>query len=170
MPIAALGIAKRSLQNTRFERVFCFVLHTISTDIVYTAIISMKRVLIIDDNDAILKSVGLLLRSKHFDVITHNGSGDVTRFVCKEQPDVILLDYLLSGKNGAEIVRQFKKYDMSARIPVIAVSAHPSAHLQMAQEGVYTFIQKPFDSDTVIAKIDQALRRGVVAEEARSKS
>ena len=126
----------------------------------------MKRVLVVDDNDAILKSVSLLLRSKNFDVITHNGSGDLARFVCKERPDVILLDYLLSGKNGAEIVRQFKKYDTAARIPIIAVSAHPSAHLQMAQEGVYTFIQKPYDSDTILMKIDQALKRAAVFEEA----
>ncbi len=137
---------------------FCFVLHTISTDIVYTAIIYMKRVLVVDDNDAILKSVSLLLKSKGFEVITHNGNGDLARYVCKEKPDIILLDYLLSGKNGAEVVRQFKKHDVAACIPIIAVSAHPSAHLQMAQEGVYAFIQKPFDSEAIVSKIEQTLK------------
>jgi CheY-like chemotaxis protein len=130
----------------------------------------MKRVLVVDDNDAILKSVSLLLKSRGFDVITNNGNGDLARFVFKHKPDVILLDYLLSGKNGADVVRQFKKNEATAHIPIIAVSAHPSAHLQMAQEGVYAFIQKPFDSGTIISKIEQILKlQPPTPEEAQNK-
>lgn len=127
----------------------------------------MKRVLVVDDNDAILRSVSLLLSSKGFEVLTHNGNGDLARFVSKEEPDVILLDYLLSGKSGADVVRQFKKNKKAAHIPVIAVSAHPSAHLQMAQEGIYAFIQKPFDSETVVTKIEQVLKKSLPDAEAK---
>lgn len=118
----------------------------------------MKKVLIVDDNDAILKSVSLLLKSLGYETVTHNGSGDLARFVTKQKPDVILLDYLLSGKNGADIARQIRKNKETGHIPIIAVSAHPSAHLQMAEEGVYAFIQKPFDSGSVVEKIDQVTK------------
>lgn len=117
----------------------------------------MTTVMIIDDNEAILKSVGLLLEAHGYTVIKRNGSGDIVKQIEHLAPDVILIDYLLSGKSGADVVTEMKQKSNIARIPVIAISAHPSAHLQMAEEGVYSFLQKPFDGETLVRKVEQML-------------
>ncbi len=66
---------------------------------------------------------------------------------------MILLDVLLSGKDGREIVKYLKSQDETRYIPVIMFSAHPSAEETARKAGADDFIAKPFDIDELLVKI-----------------
>ena len=68
-------------------------------------------------------------------------------------PDLILLDVLLSGKDGREIVKRLKSQEETRHIPVIMFSAHPSAEKTARAAGADDFVAKPFEMDEILAKI-----------------
>ena len=72
-------------------------------------------------------------------------------------PDVILLDMLLSGKDGREIVKYLKSQEKSKPIPVIMFSAHPGAEETAHQAGADNFVAKPFEIDALLEKIAEYL-------------
>jgi DNA-binding response OmpR family regulator len=73
-------------------------------------------------------------------------------------PDLILIDVLLSGKDGREIVKSLKSQQETKQIPTIMFSAHPSAEETMQQAGADDFLEKPFDIDVLLAKITHHLQ------------
>jgi CheY-like chemotaxis protein len=72
-------------------------------------------------------------------------------------PDLVLLDMLLSGKDGREIVRQLKSDEKTKHIPVIMFSAHPSAERTAFEAGADDFVEKPFDIDVLLHKIERLI-------------
>ena len=70
-------------------------------------------------------------------------------------PDILLLDMLLSGKDGREITKQLKSQDSTKHIPIILFSAYPSVEEDARRSGADDFIAKPFDIDVLLAKIEQ---------------
>jgi DNA-binding response OmpR family regulator len=115
----------------------------------------MKKILIIDDNASFAKALQTVLKAEGYDAIVSAGNGDMVALLEKTRPDVIMLDYLLGGKCGSDIVDALKKSRPTHLPPILAMSAHPSAHLQMAKIGVYSFITKPFTVDEVLRKISE---------------
>ena len=72
-------------------------------------------------------------------------------------PDLILLDLLLSGKDGREIVKYLKSQEETRHIPVIMLSAHPSAEETARLAGADDFVAKPFDIVVLLTRIAQYL-------------
>ena len=118
-----------------------------------------KRILVIDDNEDILEAIQDLLESEGYEVII-NSKGDDTIEVTKTAlPDLIILDLLLSGKDGGHICRDIKKDKKLEKIPVIMMSAHPNAKSLALDTGADDFIPKPFDSKSLFLIIDKHLSR-----------
>jgi len=72
-------------------------------------------------------------------------------------PDLILLDVLLSGKDGREIVKQLKSQEETKSIPIIMFSAHPSAEKTAREAGADDFVAKPFHIDFLLAVVAKYL-------------
>lgn len=68
-------------------------------------------------------------------------------------PDLIILDVLLSGKDGRELVKHLKRQEETKHIPVMMLSAHPSAKESVREAGAQDFVAKPFDIDVFLTKI-----------------
>ena len=118
----------------------------------------MQKILVVDDDLDILAVMQLLLKMKGFDVeVTTKGEETFDR-VEKFQPDLVLLDVLLSGHDGRLICRQLKQEDKTKNIPVIMFSAHPTAVETIRQYGADDFIAKPFDVNDLIAKVKGQLK------------
>lgn len=117
-----------------------------------------KKVLVIDDEKDILEAVQIILESRGYDVITQSNflnSGEVKA----HKPDLILLDFLLVGKNGKEVCEALKNDQSTANIPIIILSAHPLSKLKtfINPSDVVGYIQKPFEMDVLIAAVDAAV-------------
>ena len=114
----------------------------------------MNKLLIIDDDEDISAMLFLLLRSKSFEVAVVTKSEDIFQRIRTYQPDIILLDVFLTGYDGRVICKQLKFHPDSKHIPVIMVSGDEEVLQTVGQYGANDFIQKPFDAETLLFKIN----------------
>jgi len=116
-----------------------------------------KKLLIVDDEPDILEFLQVILEEEGYEVLTSTKGEYLEQLHNGGLPQLILLDVLLSGKDGREIVRYLKSQDETKHIPVIMFSAHPSAEENARAAGAEDFIAKPFDIDDLLAKIARLL-------------
>jgi len=117
-----------------------------------------KKILVVDDDESIVEVIQLLLESEGYQVES-SLNGDCIPNFPGGTPDLILLDVLLSGKDGREICKRLKSDPETAHIPVIMLSAHIDANRLMRDSGADDFIEKPFDIDDFIAVVAKHAHR-----------
>lgn len=113
--------------------------------------------MIIDDDEDISAMLFLLLR-KDFDVCVVSKSEDIFPKIKHFNPDIILLDVFLTGYDGRVICKQLKFHPDSKHIPVIMVSGHDDISKTVSQYGANDFIQKPFEAEALLSKINNLLK------------
>lgn len=116
----------------------------------------MARILIADDDQAILDATRLILEYEGYEVITAS-DGDTVQKIYGELPDIILLDIWLSGEDGSEIARYLKKQDRTRHIPIILFSANRNIEELAQKAGVEDTLVKPFDLTDLLRKIQKHL-------------
>ena len=114
-----------------------------------------KKVLIVDDEPDILAFLRAMLEDAGYTVMTMEKSESVEQLTGENLPDLLLLDMLLSGKDGRLIARQLKKQEHTRHIPIIMLSAHPGAEKESQDAGADDYLAKPFDMDDLFAKVEK---------------
>lgn len=117
-----------------------------------------RKILVIDDNPHILEAIELVLDTEGYTVKTVTKSEGVEDEIHTYQPDLILLDLLLSGRNGEEITKILKSDSSTKNIPIIIISAHPTAEKTAKSAGADGFIAKPFDISDLLSQIEKLLK------------
>jgi len=112
-----------------------------------------KRILVVDDEPDILEFLQVILEEEGYVVVTSDKGEYLEQLHNGGLPDLILLDVLLSGKDGRTIVKYLKSQQETKAIPVIMFSAHPNAEATARQAGADDFLEKPFLIDNLLAKI-----------------
>jgi len=115
----------------------------------------MAKILIVNDEADLVDMAKMILESEGYDV---DGTIEGKRAVSLARagvPDVILLDFVLSGTNGAEVMRALRADDLTRSIPVVMMSASRDGELRARQAGATSFLAKPFSADTLV----EAMRR-----------
>src|SRR5436309_1797698 len=112
-----------------------------------------KKILVVDDEPDILDFLQIILEEEDYRVMTTEKAEYVEKLHDGGLPDLILLDVLLSGKDGREIVKHLKSQEETKHIPVIMLSAHPSSEQAARVAGADDFVAKPFEIDLLLAKI-----------------
>lgn len=116
-----------------------------------------KKIFIVDDEPDILEFLQVILEEEGYMVVMAVKSDFLENLHNGGLPHLILLDMLLSGKDGREIVKHLKSQEETKHIPVIMFSAHPSAEETALSAGADDFLAKPFDIDVLLAKITRFL-------------
>lgn len=117
-----------------------------------------KRVLIIDDNEDILYMLKAMLDFQNYDTTTKTSTNNLEELITDLQPDVILMDMLLSGADGRKICKALKENKLFARVPIIMISAHSHAREECLEAGANQFLEKPFDMDEIYKVVAEALK------------
>jgi DNA-binding response OmpR family regulator len=112
-----------------------------------------KKLLVVDDEPDILAFLRDLLELEGYATVVTDKAEYVEKLHNASLPDLILLDVLLSGKDGRDIVKKLKSQEQTKHIPVIMFSAHPNAEETAWAAGTDDFIAKPFEIDDLLAKI-----------------
>jgi DNA-binding response OmpR family regulator len=113
----------------------------------------MKKILIVDDEPLLVKSMCLVLKYKGFDVLGvldgHEGIKSAEIF----QPDFIILDIMMPGIDGWETLRGLKENDKTCHIPVIIFTAkeYSNGTNLARQAGAVDMITKPVDPEILVA-------------------
>lgn len=107
----------------------------------------MIKILVIDDNRGILDALHMALTMFGNEVQCSLRAVDALENIDTFKPDLIILDLLLSGENGADVCRALKADERTKHLPVIMMSAHPSAERTIFESGADSFLPKPFSID-----------------------
>ncbi len=111
--------------------------------------------LIVDDDPSILDALRFLFEDEGYRVQTSE-KGDYAESLRDESgglPDLIVLDILLSGKDGRAICRMLKDQASTRHIPIVMISAYPDAHASAAAVGADAFVAKPFAIEEMLATV-----------------
>jgi CheY-like chemotaxis protein len=119
---------------------------------------STKKILVVDDNEIILKTISLKLQGAGYKVITALDGSEAVASARKEAPDLILLDISfppdVSGVpwDGFRIMEWFHRLDTSRKIPVIIItgSEDNKNKARAASGGAVAFFHKPIDHDDLL--------------------
>ena len=121
----------------------------------------MTKILIADDEESIRRVLKLNLESKGFEVEQCALGNDVVRIMRSKAPDqrpsLIVLDLGLPDINGAEVLREIRKW---SKIPIIVLTASDEETLKVAllEDGADDYMTKPFSPLELLARINVALR------------
>lgn len=117
------------------------------------------RVLVVDDDPTILRTLRINVRARGFEVETVTNGRDALTAVEDCAPDVILLDLGLPDLDGIEVLRRIRRM---SRVPVVVLSARHESDdkVEALDEGADDYVSKPFGMDELMARLRAALRRG----------
>lgn len=116
-----------------------------------------KKVLVIDDDTAIRNALAALLNSEGYDVLTVGYAEKAVDTMLHFHPDIIILDYMLSGITGYDVYQQMQYYGEIKNTPVIMISAHHRPQTTIKTSGISDFLPKPFDIQDLLDKVEYHL-------------
>lgn len=117
-----------------------------------------KRILIADDDHAILDAMQMMLELEGYEVDTVS-DGKVIEKMEQKEPDILLLDIWMSGQDGRDICKQLKKQKNLAHVPVLLVSASRDIKKSADDSGADDFLAKPFEMDELLEKVARYTKR-----------
>mgnify|MGYP001270548088 FL=1 len=125
-----------------------------------------KTVLIVDDEAAIREMVSLALETAKFNVLEASDSQEGHAIIIDSQPDVVLLDWMMPGTTGLELLRRLRRDPLTEKIPVILLTAKTSEDSKITglDSGADDFISKPFSPKELVSRIRAVIRRSTVTE------
>lgn len=117
-----------------------------------------KKILVVDDDLAILEVIKIILEDKGYHVLAHANAALVHKTIEETMPDLILLDIWMSGFDGRDIAKTLKSQHHTKHIPIIVISAHNETEKMAKEAGADDFLAKPFDIEDLLAKVKQYLK------------
>lgn len=119
-----------------------------------------KKVLVVDDVAISLSVTEQALR-EDYDVVTVNSGSRALRYLRKERPDLILLDIRMDDMDGIQTLKEIRKMDNRADVPVIMLTGQneKTSVLEAAKLGIYDYMLKPFAAQELLSRVQSALKQ-----------
>lgn len=119
-----------------------------------------KEILIIDDEEDILKVIGRRLKNAGYNVLTASCGSEALMILEKENPGLVLLDIGLPDMDGIEVCKRIKKHRYLSAVPIIFFTAKGTVNdkIKGLKEGVHDYITKPIDHRELLARIEAVLK------------
>jgi two-component system, OmpR family, KDP operon response regulator KdpE len=117
------------------------------------------RVLIVEDEPALLRALQINLRARGYDVATAAAGGEALAEARRQAPDAVLLDLGLPDIDGTEVIRELRGWS-GAPVIVLSGRAGSGDKIGALDAGADDYVTKPFDIEELLARLRAALRRG----------
>ena len=115
------------------------------------------KILIVDDSALTRRSLRQILEGAGCDVVeAEDGLAAIERYFL-EKPDVVLLDLVMRGMYGLDVLEKLRELDGEARVVVVSADIQSSSQELAVQAGAKAFINKPFDKAEILAALESAL-------------
>jgi len=119
-----------------------------------------SKILIIDDETAILHALQIFLEQQGYGVETVAGYNNLFENTKSEDlPDIIIMDVLLSNEDGRVVAQELKSDPKTKHIPIVMISAHPGADKTTMRTGADAFLAKPFDASILLDIIQRLTKK-----------
>ena len=120
-----------------------------------------KRILLVDDEEVIIKTVGTRLEMEGYEVLVAVDGDEALEKANAERPDLIILDLMLPKKNGHQVCALLKRESSARKIPVVICTARASQKDEQASYecGADAYIRKPFQTRELLDTIRRLIAR-----------
>jgi len=119
----------------------------------------LRMVHLVDDDEAIRRSVGFMLKTSGFQVRAYESGIEFLKSASSLEPGCVLLDIRMPGMDGLEVLAALRAKGVS--LPVIIMTGHGDVSLavQAMKAGALDFIEKPFEKAILVSAIDHGVER-----------
>lgn len=134
-----------------------------------------KKILVVDDNEIVIKTISLKLQGAGYQVLTAMDGSAAVAVARRDNPDLVILDLTFPPEvagvpwDGFRIMEWFHRLDSSRKIPIIVItgSDDPGDRQRATKSGAVAFFQKPLEHDSLL-KVVRAIigEAGAVAKAA----
>jgi two-component system nitrogen regulation response regulator NtrX len=127
-----------------------------------------SRILVIDDEAEIRKSLRMILEYEGYDVLEASSGAEGLALAERETPDLVFLDVKMPGMDGLEALQRLQAFRET--LPVVVISGHASKEevASSIKRGAIDFIEKPLGSDRVLVTVKNALEHERLVDENKS--
>ncbi len=118
-----------------------------------------NHVLLVEDEVNIIEAIRFLLSREGWTVDTHSDGSDAADVIRTKKPDIVILDVMLPGRSGFDILEELRSDALTADLPVLMLTARgQSRDREMAEKaGVSRFMTKPFSNAEVLTAVRDLL-------------
>ena len=124
----------------------------------------MKTILVVDDELGILESFRMILK-ENYKVLTATDGSKALEILRNESVNLVILDIMLPGMSGLEVLREIKKIDNAVEVIMVTAVKAVKTAIEAMKSGASDYIIKPFDVEEIKLVIDKTLRSGELAHE-----
>lgn len=124
-----------------------------------------KTILIVDDEEAICRSLGAILKDEGYEVHTASSGEEALKVMEEELPSLVLLDIWLPGMDGIETLKAIKGEYPQVRVVMMSGHGTIETAVKATKLGAFDFIEKPLSLDKVILVVNHALEMASLEEE-----
>nr|WP_299379807.1 phosphate regulon transcriptional regulator PhoB [uncultured Halomonas sp.] len=120
-----------------------------------------KTILVVDDEAAIREMIAVALEMADYRVLEADNAQEAHALIVDEQPDLLLLDWMMPGTSGIELARRLKREEATSELPIILLTAKSEEDNKILglEAGADDYITKPFSPRELIARLRAVLRR-----------
>ena len=115
------------------------------------------RILVVDDSGLARRRARAILEAAGFTVLEAEDGMAALESYFVDKPDVVLLDLVMKGMYGLEVLSRLKEMDPAAKVIVVSADVQTSSHELVAQGGAAGFLVKPVDANEVLTLVRSAL-------------
>lgn len=114
-----------------------------------------QQVLLIEDEPNIIEAISFILSRDGWAVKTHSNGADAVAVIKERRPDVVILDVMLPGKSGYEVLRELRTDPDIGAVPVLMLTARGQVKDReiAEQAGCDAFMTKPFSNSDVLETV-----------------
>lgn len=117
----------------------------------------MAKILIVDDSGHSRRVLRRILETAHHEITEADDGNSALEQYFLDQPDLVLLDLVMKGMYGIEVLLQIRQLNTAARVIVVSADIQSSTHEMVKEAGACAFVMKPFTPEQVIQAVNAAL-------------
>ncbi|HEY82459.1 MAG TPA: response regulator [Dehalococcoidia bacterium] len=117
------------------------------------------RILVVDDEEGVRNLLQRILQERGYDVLTAADGEEALYVVSQGEADVVLLDIKMPGMSGLEVLDELAAQYPDTCVVMVTAVADTETAVSALKRGAYDYITKPFNRDSVIQKVQEAIQK-----------
>ena len=119
-----------------------------------------QKILVVDDSALSRRTLRRILESANYEVVEADDGMTALEMYFLEKPDLVLLDLVMKGMYGLEVLAKLREMDPKALVIVATADIQSSTRTMVNEAGALAFVNKPFLPEEVVAAVEAALAEG----------
>ncbi len=126
------------------------------------------KIALVEDDENLRFLVAERLQSEGYKVLEAGNGNDAEKIILDEQPNVVLLDWMLPGQQGSEVCTNIRNKDYEGQVIMMTAKGQDIDKIEAYNFGVSDYIIKPFNMDVLVAMIDSKIKFSLNTDKSES--